>query len=339
MRAVVHDEYGPPSVLRVADVPRPTPAAGEVLVRVHATTVNRTDCGFRKPEPFFVRAFSGLRRPKRPILGTEFAGVVEATGASVTQLPVGERVFGVNADRFGAHAEYVCVKEDGPIASMPAGMPFDEAAAVGDGAILALAYLRKANVGPGSRVMVYGASGSIGTAAVQLAKHLGADVTAVCDTVHLDVVRSLEPDAVIDYTIEDFARPVPPGERYDVVFDAVGKISLGRCRAVLKDGGIYASTDFGPRAQNPFLALATAPLGRTKVKRVQFPLPKYTQADMRYLRDLVEAGQYRPVIDRRYPLEEVVAATEYVETEQKTGNVVLVVTHEADAGPDPVTRP
>lgn len=340
MRAVVHEQYGPPSVLRVADVARPTPAADEVLVRVNATTVNRTDCGFRRPEPFFVRAFSGLRRPKRPILGTEFAGVVEAVGASVTQFRTGERVFGVNADHFGAHAEFVCVKAGGPIATTPPALADAEAAAVFDGGILALTYLRKAKVGPGSRVMVYGASGSIGTAAVQLAKHLGAEVTAVCDTAHVDVVRSLGPDAVIDYTVDDFARPERPGDQYDVVFDAVGKISLKRCAAVLKRGGVYASTDFGPLAQNPFLALATAPLGRTRVKRVQFPLPKYTQADVRFLADLVEAGEYRPVIDRSYPLEDVVDATEYVETEQKTGNVVLVVTHDdAATSPDSLTRP
>ena len=324
MRAVVHTEYGPPSVLRIADVARPTPAPDEVLVRVHATTVNRTDCGFRRPEPFFVRVFSGLRRPKQPILGTEFAGVVEAIGASVTQFRPGDRVFGVNADRFGAHAEFVCVRESGPIAPMPAGLPYEEAAAVCDGAILALTYLRKADVGPGCRILVYGASGSIGTAAVQLAKQRGAEVTAVCSTANVDLVRSLGADTVIDYTTGDLDRAGGP---YDVVFDAVGKISLGRCRAVLAEGGIYASTDLGPFAQNPFLALATAPLRGTRVRRVQFPMPKYTQADVRFLAGLVATGEYRPVVDRRYPLEDVVAATEYVETERKVGNVVLTVSH------------
>jgi NADPH:quinone reductase-like Zn-dependent oxidoreductase len=319
MRAIVHERYGPPEVLHLEEVPVPTPKADEVRVRIRATTVNRTDCGFRSGTPRIVRPFSGLFRPRRKILGTEFAGVVDAIGSAVTELAVGDEVFGVNADRFGAHAEYLCMRERDPIAPKPVGVTDEEAAAVCDGVVLALMCLRKADVRAGQRLLVYGASGSIGTAAVQLAKHLGAHVTAVCNTPNLEIVRSLGADDVIDYTAEDFAAR---DESYDAVLDAVGKISLARCRPVLARGGCYIATEFGPRLQNPFLALRPARLTR---HRVLFPLPRYKKAEVLFVKQLMEAGKYRAVIDRCYPLEEVVEATRYVETEQKTGNVVLVV--------------
>lgn len=314
MRAVVNRRYGPPDVLALEEIERPTPDDDEVLVRVRATTVNRTDCGFRRPRPFFVRFFSGLVRPRRHVLGSEFAGKVEAVGGAVTQFEVGDEVFGVNADRFGAHAELLCVRESAPIAIKPAGVSFEEAAAVCDGAILALTCLRAGDVQPGKRVLVYGASGSIGTAGVQLAKHFGAQVTAVCNTPNVEVVRSLGADEVIDYTQEDFATGGGP---YDLVFDAVGKISLGRCRAVLGRGGLYIGTDLGFLWQNPFLAMVS--------RKVKFPIPRYRKEQVVLIKELMEKGAYRAVIDRRYPLEEVVEATRYVETGEKTGNVVLTV--------------
>lgn len=320
MRAVIHTTYGPPEVLHLDEVERPEPRPDEVLIKIHATTVNRTDCGFRAGRPHIVRAFSGLVRPKRPILGTELAGEVEAIGGAVTRFAVGERVFGVRADLFGAHAEYVCMRETGPLATMPTAMSFDEAAAVCDGVILALSNLRRAKVGPGTRIVIYGASGSIGTAAVQLAKHEGAHVTAVCATKHLELIASLGADVVIDYTTHDFTAT---GETYDVVYDAVGKSSFRRCRRLLVKRGIYMSTDLGFASQNPLLALATS---RLPIRKVCFPLSRYTQADVQLLQGLLEAGSYRPVIDRCYPLDQVVEATRYVETEQKTGNVVLTVT-------------
>ena len=235
-------------------MPRPVPGPGDVLVRVHATTVNRTDCGFRDPRPFFVRAFSGLVRPKHRILGTEFAGVVAATGTAVTSFAVGDRVFGVNADHFGAHAEYVCVAASAPIATMPDGMTFADAAAICDGAVLARTCLTKSGVTAGTKLMIYGATGSIGTAALQLARHLGADVTAVCRGEHADLVRSLGADRVIDYELDDFTRA---GDDFDVVLDAVGKRSFGECKRLLRVGGTYASTDLGPGWQNPPLTLVT----------------------------------------------------------------------------------
>jgi len=319
MRAVVHDRYGPPDVLRLEEVERPVPKDDEVLVKIHATTVNRTDCGFRAAKPFISRFFTGLRRPKWRIPGSEFAGEVEAVGAAVSEFAVGDRVFGANVGRFGAHAEFVCVRETAPLAKMPSDVTFEEAAAVCDGAILALNCLRLADIRSGQRLLVYGASGSIGTAAVQLGKHLGADVTAVCNTKNLELVRSLGADPVIDYLQEDFTKS---GERYDVIFDAAGKTSFAHCRRSLVKGGIYLPTDGW---WNLMLALLARRI-RIGDKRVLMAIPpRYGKADVLLLKRLLEAGSYRAVIDRSYPLEQVVEASRYVETGQKTGNVVLTV--------------
>jgi NADPH:quinone reductase-like Zn-dependent oxidoreductase len=324
MRAVVHDRYGPPEVLRVDDVPRPVPAEHEVLVEVHATSVTRSDCGFREAHPFFVRVFTGIRRPKRRITGMELAGVVAAAGADVREFAVGDEVFGV---RGGANAEYVCVREAGVIAHKPSAFGYEEAAAVSDGALLALSCLRPAELGAGRSILVYGASGSIGTAAVQLAKHhFGADVTAVCDTKNVELVRSLGADRVLDYTKEDFTKS---DETYDVVFDAVGKHSFRRSRRSLKPGGIFVTTDLGFMWHVPLLALATRWIGD---KRGTLGVGRYRKEDLLLLAKLVEAGKYRAVIDRTYPLEDVVEATRYVETGQKTGNVVLVVSTNGAGG-------
>jgi NADPH:quinone reductase-like Zn-dependent oxidoreductase len=318
MRAVVCDRYGPPEVQRIEEVERPVPKEDEVLVKIHATTVTRTDCGIRAAEPFFIRFFFGLRRPKQRILGTELSGEVEAIGAAVSQFAVGDHVFGSTAAfRTGAHAEFVCLPESGPLAHKPAGMTFEEAAAVPDGFILALMCLESIHPQKGQTILVYGASGAIGTAGVQLAKHFGADVTAVCNTKNVELVRSLGADTVIDYMKDDFTKN---GETYDVIFDAVGKHSFSRCRGSLKPGGAYVATD---GFRNIFLQLWTSRIGD---KKVVFPIPPhYTKKNVLFLKELIEAGKYRPVIDRRYPLEQVVEATRYVETEQKTGNVVLTV--------------
>jgi NADPH:quinone reductase-like Zn-dependent oxidoreductase len=317
MRAVVYDRYGAPDVLRLADVERPVPKEDEVLVRIHATTVNRTDCGWRSAKPFFTRIFIGLRRPRRKILGMELAGEVEAVGAAVTEFAVGDQVFGVKG--FGAHAEFTCVRESAALAHKPAGMNFEQAAAVTDGASAALSCLRTADLREGRSIVVYGASGSIGTAAVQLAKHFGAHVTAVCNTKSVELVRSLGADEVIDYLQEDFTRN---GKTYDVVFDAVGKHSFRRCRHSLKPGGLYIDTDLGFMWHVPLLALLTKRIGEKKVK---LGVARYTKKDVLFLKQLIEDGGYREVIDRRYPLADVVEATRYVETGEKTGNVVLTV--------------
>jgi NADPH:quinone reductase-like Zn-dependent oxidoreductase len=322
MRAVVYDRYGPPDVLRVEHVERPVPNDDEVLIKVHASTVNRTDTGLRSAEYFISRFLTGLLRPKHRIPGTELAGEVEAVGPAVTEFEVGDHVFGVSAKTAGAHAEFICLPQSAPLAHKPTGMTFEEAAAVPDGVILALAYLRRVDLQKRRRVLIYGASGSIGTAGVQLAKYFGANVTAVCDTKNVELVRSLGADRVIDHTQEDFSKN---NETYDFIFDAVGKLSFKRCRGSLRPGGIYGSTDLGPYSQNPFLALWTSRIG---AKRVLFPIPRYTKKDVVFLKELIEAGKYRAVIDRRYRLEDVVEANRYVETGQKTGNVVLTVSHD-----------
>jgi len=318
MRAVVFDRYGAPDVLRIEDVEQPVPKEHDVLVKMHATTVTRSDCAVRAGKPFISRFFTGLRRPKQRILGTELAGEVEAVGAAVHEFAVGDHVFGTtSAFRFGTHAEFICMQESAPLAHKPAGMSFEEAAAVCDGVILALMGLRAAGLRKGQKIVIYGASGSIGTAAVQLARYFEADVTAVCNTKNLELVRSLGADRVIDYTQEDFTKN---GETYDVIFDAVGKHSFRRCRASLKQGGMFVATD---GLRNLILALWTPRFGG---KKVMFPIPpRYTKKDVLFLKELIETGRYRAVIDRRYPLEAVVEATTYVETKQKTGNVVLTI--------------
>jgi NADPH:quinone reductase-like Zn-dependent oxidoreductase len=319
MRAVVHAEFGPPEVLHLAEIPRPEAGPGDVLVRVHSTTVNRTDCGLRSATPWISRFFTGWLRPRHPVLGTEFAGVVEAIGAGVSRFAPGDRVFGVNANRMGAHAEYLALPEDAPIAVMPDNVSFDDAAAVCDGMVLGLMLLRSAEVGPGSRIVVYGASGSIGTATVQLAKILGAHVTAVVDTKHVDLARDLGADEVIDRLTTDFTRL---GRRWDAVIDSVGKLTFSRCRSSLVAHGTYLSSDLGPLWQNPVLALVSPWAGG---RHMHFPIPHYRQSDVEWFRELLEHGEYRAVIDRTYGLEEILEATRYVETAQKTGNVVIRV--------------
>lgn len=317
MRAVVHDRYGPPEVLRLEDVERPVPKEDEVLVRVHATTVTRTDCGFRRAKPFFIRVFTGLRRPKRKILGMELAGEVEAVGVAVTAFAVGEQIFGISG--FGANAEFVCVRESAPMAHKPVTMTFSEAAAVCDGWCSVLSCLRKDDLREGQSIVIYGASGSIGTAAVQVARYLGARVTAVCTTKTVELARSLGADEVVDYGQEDFTKN---GQTYDVIFDAVGKHSFRRCKGSLKPGGVFITADLGFLWHAPLLALVTRWIGE---KRVKIGVSRYTKQDVLVLKELIEAGKYRAVIDRSYPLEDVVEATRYVETGQKTGNVVLTV--------------
>ena len=316
MRAVFHDTYGSPDVLRLEDVERPVPGEDEVLVRVHATTVNRTDCHRRAAEPFVWRLIAGLRRPRRQILGSELAGQVAAVGPAVTEFAVGDPVFGLNPWALGAHAEFVCVRASGLIAHKPAGASFAEAAAVCDGGLNALSALRRAGLRTGHKILIYGASGSIGTAAVQLARHMEADVTAVCDTRNLATVTSLGADRVIDYTAEDFTRN---GQAYDVIYDAVGKHSFRRCRGSLNPGGIYLATDGVPNLARSLLT------SRTRSRRVVFPTAQYAKEDVVLLKQLIEAGEYHAVIDRSYPLEHAAEAARYVETQQKTGNVVLTI--------------
>lgn len=320
MRAAVHDRYGPPEVLRIEEIPDPVPGAGEILVRVHRSTVNRTDGGFLAADPFIVRAFSGIRRPRARILGNEFAGVVEAVGPGVTRFREGDRVFGVDQDRFGAHADRMVTREDAPVATMPDDMTFDDGAAMCDGFVLAHTCLTGAGLRAGQRVLVYGATGSIGTAGVQLAKAWGAHVTAVADASTLELVGSLGADEVIDRTREDFTRN---GQVYDIVFDAVGKLSFATCRRSVVPGGPYVTTDLGRLWHVPPLVLLTALTGRLGTRRTLLPIPRYRQSHVAELRTLWVEGRYRAVIDRHYPLDAIVEATRYACSGRKVGNVVI----------------
>jgi NADPH:quinone reductase-like Zn-dependent oxidoreductase len=320
MKAAVHTRYGPPDVVRIADVDTPTVGDHDVLVKVHATTVNRTDCAFRSAKPFVNRFFSGMLKPKATILGCEFAGVVEAVGGDVASFAMGDTVFGFSEGRFGAHAEYLTMPEDGALATMPANVTFEEAACSTEGSHYALSMISKAKIESGQHVLVNGATGAIGSAAVQLLKRLGAVVTAVCATEHVELVRSLGADRVIDYTAEDFTKD---DQTYDAVLDAVGKSSFGRCKRLLKPGGIYLSSDLGLWAQNPILALVTPVFRGTKVV---FPIPpRYDQERVRGFKEMIESGEFTPVIDKRYPLDQIVDAYRYVEMGQKIGNVVINV--------------
>ena len=324
MRAVVYDRYGPPDVLRMEDVVAPHALEDDVLVRVRAVAVTRADCATREANrrsglgvSLLSRAISGLNRPRQRILGSEFAGEVAGVGSKVTEFRAGDRVFGSTGFGFGAYAELLRVKASGRIGPLPAGMSFEEAAAIPDGALNSLWCLRGADLKPGRRILIYGASGAIGTAGVQLAKYFEADVTAVCGTKNLELVRSLGADRVIDYTKHDFTKN---GETYDVIFDAVGKHSFRRSRDSLRPGGVYLPTD---GLENLIRALSPS---RRGAKKVVFRLPpRYTKQDILFITALIEQGKYRAVIDRTYGLEDVVDATRYVETEQKTGNVILTV--------------
>lgn len=319
MRAVVCAAYGPPERLDIREVERPTPGANEVLVRVHATSVNRTDVATLHGTPFFARAVTGVRRPKHPILGSEFAGRIEAVGSQVSDLAVGDDVFGFSDVTFGAHAEYLVMPADGPVATMPAGLSYAGVASSTEGPHYALSSLDVVGLGAGDEVLIYGATGAIGTAAVQLLKHCGVAVTAVCDPHGMEVVASLGADVVIDRSAEDFTRA---GRRFDAILDAVGHTTFRRCRHLLKPHAPYLSTDLGPGWQNLALIPWTRWIGD---HRVLIPFPTDVRRHVYEVRDLLADGAFRPVVDRTYPLADIVEAFRYVQTGQKLGTVVVTV--------------
>jgi NADPH:quinone reductase-like Zn-dependent oxidoreductase len=319
MKAIVYTKYGPPEVARLAEVPKPVPKDDEILVKVYTATVNRTDSGFRSAEYFISRFWSGLFRPKYPVLGCEFAGVVEETGQKVTTFKKGDKVFGYNDKSFGGHAEYLTIAEKESLTTLTDGLGFDEAAAITEGGHYALADIRAARVQRGQNVMVYGATGAIGSAAVQLLKHFGAVVTAVCNTKNVELIRSLGADTVMDYQTGDFTKT---DDRFDFIFDAVGKSSFGRCKPLLTEKGIYISTELGKNGENILLAITTKFGGG---KKLLFPLPTISKKDVVFLKELVQKGEFKPVIDRTYRLDQIVDAYRYVESGQKTGNVLLKI--------------
>ena len=318
MKAAIYNTYGPPEVVKIADVPLPQIKENELLIKVHATTVNRTDCGFRSAEYFISRFWSGLFYPKNKILGCEFAGVVESIGKDVNNFKVGDRVFGFK-EQFGTHAEYMVMDSTSSVALIPEGFGFDDAAPFLEGAHYALNNIKAAQVKSGDLVLVNGATGAIGSAAVQILKAMDIQVTAVCPGKQIDLVKSLGADVVIDFESQDFTKLET---KYDFIFDAVGKSSFFNCKHLLKPKGIYISTELGYLSQNPFLALLTPLFGG---KKLLFPIPSISQQDALYFKKLAEEGKYKPLIDRSYSLDKIVDAYIYVEGRQKIGNVVVKI--------------
>jgi NADPH:quinone reductase-like Zn-dependent oxidoreductase len=321
MKAAVYNTYGKPEVVQITEVIKPIPKDHEVLVKVHASTVNRTDCGFRSGKPYIVRLFSGLWQPKQTILGSDFAGEVVGIGKNVSSFKIGDKVFGFHPDIFGAHAQYICLPEDASFTIAPQNMSHEEAAAICEGAHYALNYLKEIDFSKQTKILINGATGAIGTAAVQLSKYYGADVTAVCNTKNMELVKSLGADVVINYQKEDFTKR---DLKFDVVLDAVGKSTFFKCKNLLNKGGIYFSTELGPYWQNVYLPLYTKIVGD---KKILFPLPKHSKNEIIFFRELIESGQYRAVIDRQYSLEKIQEAYRYVETGEKTGSVVITIDH------------
>ncbi|WP_116127247.1 NAD(P)-dependent alcohol dehydrogenase [Lewinella sp. IMCC34183] len=319
MQAACRHEYGPPDTIALETVPRPVPQDNELLVRVHCTTVNRTDCANLTGRPLVMHLVLGLRRPRRARIGTDFAGEVVATGPGVRNYRVGDRVCGFRDTGLGGHAEYVCLPEDGPLLPVPEGVDLPTAVAALEGGHYAYTFLRRTELRPGERLLINGATRAIGSALLQFVAHRGAHITATCRPEHRGRVLALGADRVIDYTREDFTRG---GETYDHVLDAVGKSTFGRCRPLLSARGTYTSSEPGPWWQNPVLALLT-PLGRGR--QVGFPVPFSYRESFPYLRKCLERGTYRPLIDLTFPLREIAEAYRYVLSGQKVGSVILTV--------------
>jgi NADPH:quinone reductase-like Zn-dependent oxidoreductase len=319
MKAIVYEKYGGPEVLHLKEVPKPSPKENEVLIKIHATSVAAVDWRMRKADPFMVRLMTGIRRPKKfNILGFDLSGVVESVGDDVTKFKVDDAVFGGAGENLGAYAEYICLSEDAQLTTKPENLSFAEAAAVPVGGDTALFFMKhQGNVRSGQRVLIYGASGSVGSYAVQIAKHFGAEVTSVCSTSNLDWVKELGSDHVVDYTKQDFTEM---GEIYDVIFDAVGKTSISKSMKALKEGGIFLDA-FGLIRRGIQSTLATMRNSKKVLGGSGTELPE----DLVYLKELLDAGTIKPVIDKIYPMEEIIKAHRYVDTGRKKGNVVIAI--------------
>jgi len=326
MKAIVYTKYGPPEVLQLKEVEKPTPSDNEVLIKVHATTVNRTDCATIQAKPFFMRITTGLFKPKKQIPGSEFAGEVEAVGKNGMLFKAGDKVFGFDDDGARSQAQYLRITED-KLAVIPENITYEQAAASSEGAHYAYNFINKVDLKKGQTVLVNGATGAIGSAAVQFLKYYDVKVTAVCATKNIELVKSLGANKVIDYSIQDFTQQE---QQYNYVFDTVGKSSFFKCWKLLKPGGVYISSDLGFLAQNIYLPVIT-PLIRPMIgnKKTIFPIPVDIKRSLFLIKKLIEKGKFTSVIDRRYPLEQIIDAYKYVEKGQKIGNVVITVGHDS----------
>ena len=323
MKAVIATRYGAPDVLKITDQPKPSASSNEVLIRIYATTVNRTDVATLRAIPFFMRFMSGLFKPKHLILGSEFAGEIEMIGKDVSTFKVGDRVFGIKEDSFGTHAQYMTMPEDSTLATIPENISYEEAAASSEGAFYAYNFINKVNPKSRQKVLINGATGAIGSAGVQILKHLNVDITATCNSKHVGLVKSLGADHVIDYTLQDFTKS---DQLYHYVFDMVGKSSFFKCKPLLLPKGVYMSSDLGFLAQNIYLPALTS---ISKLwfgnKKVIFPMPTNCKEIILFIQQLMQKNEFKTVIDKTYPLEEIVSAYNYVETGQKIGNVVITI--------------
>ncbi len=317
MKAVLRTKYGSPDVLKIESIQKAEPKENEILVRVHATTVNRTDCGILRGKPFLIRFFTGIIKPSSQIPGTDFAGQIEAIGKNVKAFQVSDRVWGFNDQGLASQAEYLTIKENQAIALIPKDVGYDEAVSCGEGAHYALNFINKVVIDQTSKVLVNGATGGIGSAAIQLLKHYGAYVTAVGPAKSRDLVKSLGADKFYDYLKEDFTQDT---EKYHFVFDAVGKSTFAKCKNLLLPNGIYISTELGPNAQNLYLPIITKLKGN---KRVIFPIPTNCKRSVHFLNQLLKSGEFKAVIDRKYTIDEIKEAYAYVESGKKIGNVII----------------
>lgn len=318
MKAAIRREYRPIEELKIETLEKPTIKDDEVLIKVYATTVNRTDCAVLTGKPFVMRFFTGLLKPTLPVPGTDFAGRVEAVGNKVTAFKVNDKVFGFNDLGLASQAEYMVFPEAAAISKIPAKFTYEQAAASLEGAHYAYNFINKVKLKAGDKVLLNGATGAIGSALLQFLKYYNCYVTAVCNTKNIELVKSLGADRIYDYTKEDFTEDK---EKYDFVFDAVGKSTFGKCKPLLKEGGAYISSELGPMLQNPLLALSTKIMGS---KKVIFPLPSDIKRSMQFIIDLIEKEKFKPVIDKVYPLENIREAYHYVASGQKTGNVIIL---------------
>ncbi len=323
MNAAIYKRYGPPEVLEIREIPTPAPKSNEILVRVRAAVVTAVDTIFRSGSQPFARMATGPFKPKHPIPGNEIAGIVEAVGSDVSTCQVGDRVFGDTGTGYGAHAEFVCLTEKAPLAVIPPELSFEQAAAIPYGALTALPFLRDSGrIQTGDRVLVNGAAGSVGSAAVQLARHFGAEVTGVCGASNIDLVKSLGADRVINYAEEDFTRS---GETYDIIFDAVGRSSYAECKRALKENGRYLTTVISMAILRQMLLTTRFSRKKAAIAFTGLRPPADRQNDLRYITDLVMIGEIRPVIDSTFPLEQVVDAHRHVDGGHKSGNVILTL--------------